>query len=205
MFCHIPRTGGTDVVTSITHTREHHWHRVTDPHHWAPMSDDYHRFTVVRNPYTRWLSLMNFCRQQVVKLASLSMDQPGVSLARRRLRQLDQWGYRGWSQQILDQRQHDHYRRIMEITPAEAWTWLLSPPQHELVEWDMAWYPSESREWQRDFDLVMPGEWDSNTVPKHYDISLLTRLPDITLSVAAYYSGDFERFGYDATQIPQKK
>ena len=205
VFCHIPRTGGTDVVTAITHTREHHWHRVTDPHHWAPASPSYERFTVVRNPFTRWLSMLNFCRQQVVRRASQSMSQPGVSLARRRLRQLDRWGYREWSAHILTPDLHDHYRRIMEIDPQEAWTWLLAPTQADMVEPDMVWYHMEQAEWRQDFGMVMSGDWDSNTADRHHDISLLTRLPQITQRIREHYAEDFERFGYDHTQIPLKK
>jgi len=205
VFCHIPRTGGTDLVMSITHTREHRWLNPSDPHHWAPASPSYERFTVVRNPYDRWLSQLNFCRQQVVRQASQSLDQPRVSLARRRLSQLDRWGYHEWSEQILTPHLHDRYRQIMEIDSTEAWTWLLAPTQAEMVEPDMVWYHREKAEWFQDFGLVLSGDWDKNTTDLYYDISLLTRLPQITQQVREHYAEDFERFGYDPTQIPLKK
>ena len=80
IFCHIPRTGGTsmeDLLSDwrrVDHTSYGHYHFPgqfigTGQYIRMNLKLDYYIFTIVRNPYDRYLSGLNHTERQVLKLS----------------------------------------------------------------------------------------------------------------------------------------
>ena len=81
IFCHIPRCGGTSIEAVLSdwdrvdHTQLGRLYFEQWPHRFSGTGDyvynialDYFTFTVVRNPYDRYLSGVNHCKNTMAKL-----------------------------------------------------------------------------------------------------------------------------------------
>ena len=198
----IHHTDEASVITAITQTHDPQW---LEPDDLTPSlsQSQWKGFTVVVNPYWRWLAQLNDCVHRVHTRATQSLKLPGVSLARRRLHQLTEWGYRTWCQHILDDSLHDLYRRLLWIDSESESQWLLGHTQSDLCSQSWQWYHRESREWITEFGLNTYGLWHEHTVTTQFEWPLLHRWPDITAGVYQSRREDFERFGYDH-RVPPK-